>query len=122
MAFAAECVSGVLGSASLPAIVSFGTGTVIAGGVFLSTLGRRLSLADHYFESRDWLFRTERIPYESVERIDFRREHQLTIWVAGGRRIHWPSKTSGIESFISEFSERVTRVRLLQFSGDLETE
>ena len=122
IACALECLSGVLGGGSAATITISGVAAAVTGAVLCSTLGRRLTLADQYLESRDWLFRTVRIPYERVERVDFRREHQLTIWIAGGGTVTWPAKTSGVESFIGALSERITRLRPLQISGDLEIE
>ena len=105
------------------AAVIFGAATATMSGVLCSTLGRRLTLGRDYIESRDWLFRTTRFSYESIERVDFRTGHQLTIWVSGrASLIVWPADTSGVEAFISALSERVTQLRRLRISGDLEVE
>jgi hypothetical protein len=120
--FALAFLSAVLGGAPVSTTTVFGAAVLVMGGILLSTVGRRLTLTDEYLESRDWLFRHTRVQFHEVERIDFQRGHQLTIWVSGGGTIAWPAKTSAIESFIGALGERITRVRPLEISGDLEVE
>jgi hypothetical protein len=114
--------STILDGSPLRTLIVVGGGAVVSVVVLMETLGKRLVLGDGYLESRDWLFRERRVPYEQVESIHYNRSVQLTISLSGGRTISWPAKTRGIESFIGALSERVTRVRPVQISGDLEIE
>ena len=123
VAFATLFTFDLISGAPVSATVIFGAATATMSGVLCSTLGKRLTLGRDYIESRDWLFRTTRFSYESIERVDFRSGHQLMIWVSGrASLIVWPANTSGVEAFISALSERVTQLRKLQISGDLEVE
>lgn len=113
-------LASVRAGAPVSTIVPFAIGAVVMIWVLLSTIGNRIVLFDDYLESRDWLFRLQRVPYAQVEGIDFRRGTALTIRMTGRKDMRWAAKTPKIESFIEALSERVTRFRPLQISGDLE--
>lgn len=104
------------------AAIELSIAAMIATCVLLSSVGKRMTLSEECLELRNWLFRTRRIPYAQVARIDFRIGQWLHIRLANGEVISWPARTESIESFISELSHRVTQLRTLEISGDLEIE
>ncbi len=88
--------------------------------VLLETVGRHAVLHERELELRDWLFRTKRFPYSDVEELWYYEGGYLTVFLKNGESSRWSHHTAGIEEFIKNLSERVTKVRSLKIAGDLE--
>lgn len=88
--------------------------------IFLDITGRQAVLHETELELRDWLFRAKRVPYSEIEELSYYERGYLTITLKNGESSTWSHQTRGIEEFIRNLSERVTKVRQLKIAGDLE--